>query len=96
VTGWEAEGDRRGLQRLTRDFWRDGAAWVAKERRTEHGEGSDLLRQVKDNLDDARREPMKELGIPDSQERSGQEAAKRDHAWKHQRDDAARARRRRP
>jgi hypothetical protein len=95
VARWEAEAERRDVETASFDFWREGAAWVANERRTEHGPRSDVLRQVQDGLDGARWQPVKELGMPDDDEWSGDESARRDDAWKHQRDDAARTERRR-
>ena len=55
---------------------------------------SDLMRQVKDALDDRRRQPTKELGIPDHREDTEGESDKRDGDWKHQRDGVARQKRR--
>src|SRR5215210_1401724 len=94
VSQWEAEAARRRLEQLSADFWRDGAAWVARERRTERDKG-DTLRQVEDALDDVRQQPIKELGVPDRAEEDAGESAQRDAAWKHQRDDSSRQRRRR-
>jgi hypothetical protein len=39
---------------------------------------SDLMQQVKDALDDGRRQPTKELGIPDHREETQGESDKRD------------------
>ena len=55
---------------------------------------NETMRQVRDALDDRRRRPMKELGIPDFREEEAAESDHRDDAWKHQRDDAARQKRR--
>ena len=55
---------------------------------------SDLMRQVKDALDDGRRQPTKELGIPDHREDAQEESDKRDGEWKHQRDGVTRQKRR--
>jgi hypothetical protein len=56
---------------------------------------SDMMRQLRDALDDRRRQPTKELGIPDYREDTAAGSDKRDDAWKHQRDGAARRKRRR-
>ena len=56
---------------------------------------SETMRQVRDALDGRRLQPMKELGIPDHREDTAKESDKRDDAWKHQRDGAARRERRR-
>ena len=31
VTAWEAEGDTRGLERMTVDFWDDGTTWISEQ-----------------------------------------------------------------
>jgi hypothetical protein len=50
---------------------------------------SDMMRQIRDALDDRRRRPIKELGIPDYREDAEGESDKRDAAWEHQRDEGA-------
>jgi hypothetical protein len=42
---------------------------------------SDLIRQVEDGLDNERRQPVKELGVPDYREDDEQESRKRDSGW---------------
>lgn len=47
---------------------------------------SDLLRRVRDTLDDDRHRPVKELGLPDYREREDEESHDRDAAWERGRD----------
>ena len=33
VSAWEAEGDSRGLERMTAAFWDDGTMWIEEQLR---------------------------------------------------------------